>query len=374
MVYSDETIKLLCDQLQQGFKASVEIMYTNISERVRSLERENVELKIALEYAQKDINELKAKKSDKQDIYDLRLDLNKLESETQTGFEDCTKRSDELEDYTRIDNILIDGIAEDAGWENEEVTESKVHKMLRANMKMEKVGIEIAHRIGQRKEATAGETPKPRTIIAKVTHRRDRDAIMRNRVALTGSGIFINEDMCTNSYAKKMSQMPEFRAARKDGKTAFFRGTKLIVREKRTDSIDPESGGGNGGGFRGGRGGGSASSGRGGGGAFGGRGGRGTSGGRGGGPSGGRGGGASGGSRGGGASGGRGGGSASNGSRDGTPVDGGTAGDSPSDDSARGNPDDQTIDDESARVNQENQANAATPKENDYTSKLRNRT
>ena len=125
MTYTQETVNLLCDQLQKGFTSVVEVMFTTLSDRVKVLERENIELRIALEYAQKDIDILKVEKCSKEELAEVKLDLNDLELDVSDKYEKCTDRSDELENYTRIENILIDGIKEDEGWENEEVKSTK---------------------------------------------------------------------------------------------------------------------------------------------------------------------------------------------------------------------------------------------------------
>ena len=242
MSFTQETVNMMCDQLQKGFKAAVEIMFTSLSDRVRTLERENVELRIFLDTTQKELDILKHDKCSKEDLANMEIELNKLEFEVASNFEKCTNRSDQIEDYTRIENILIDGIKEDDGWENEEVTEAKVSKMLKDKLKMDDVKIEIAHRLGRRHAPAGDAPPKPRTIIAKLTHRRDRNAIMRSRMMLKNTKIFINEDMCSNSFNKKMDQMPKFRKARDEGKQAFFRGSELIIRDApRPPTLSTES-------------------------------------------------------------------------------------------------------------------------------------
>lgn len=48
----------------------------------------------------------------------------------------------------------------------------------------------------------------------------------------------MNEDLSSASLAKKNAQLPMFKQARAEGKIAFFRHTKLIVREI-TDAESP---------------------------------------------------------------------------------------------------------------------------------------
>ncbi|KAK4326288.1 hypothetical protein Pmani_003154 [Petrolisthes manimaculis] len=44
--------------------------------------------------------------------------------------------------------------------------------------------------------------------------------------------IFINEDLCQVSQEKKRSQLPLLRQAREDGKIAFYKHTKLIIKDR----------------------------------------------------------------------------------------------------------------------------------------------
>ena len=48
--------------------------------------------------------------------------------------------------------------------------------------------------------------------------------------------IFLNDDLCAASQAIKTSQMPLLKEAKAQGKMAYFRYTKLIIRERKTES------------------------------------------------------------------------------------------------------------------------------------------
>lgn len=57
---------------------------------------------------------------------------------------------------------------------------------------------------------------------------------MRSARKLRGTNIYINDDLCTASQAIKNAQMPQLKQARAQGKVAFFRYTRLIVRDSTT--------------------------------------------------------------------------------------------------------------------------------------------
>ena len=89
--------------------------------------------------------------------------------------------------------------------------------------------VERAHRVGPRRDA------KPRTIVARFSRYSDGVSVMRNASKLKGTNIFVNDDMCPALQAVKNGQMPLLRQAKAQGKIAFFRHTKLIVRERYND-------------------------------------------------------------------------------------------------------------------------------------------
>ncbi len=83
-------------------------------------------------------------------------------------------------------------------------------------MKLINLDIERAHRIGQR------DNNRPRTIIARFTHFRQREDVLRNAFKLKGTRVFVNEDLCPASQEKIKAQLPLYKQARAEGKVAFF--------------------------------------------------------------------------------------------------------------------------------------------------------
>ena len=90
--------------------------------------------------------------------------------------------------------------------------------------------LERAHRVRPRREG------KPRPIVARFLRYSDREAVIRNGRKLRGTNIFVNEDLCAASQAIKSSQFPLLKQAGAQGKIAFFRHTKLIIRERNEDN------------------------------------------------------------------------------------------------------------------------------------------
>ena len=60
----------------------------------------------------------------------------------------------------------------------------------------------------------------------------DYEAVIRNSKKLKGTEIYINEYLCAASRDLRKSQFPILKKAREEEKTAFFKHTKLIVKER----------------------------------------------------------------------------------------------------------------------------------------------
>lgn len=86
--------------------------------------------------------------------------------------------------------------------------------------------IESAFRVGR-----PGGT-KPRGIIATFGTYLNRQAALRNSNKLRGTGIYVSEDLCAASQEEKIRQMPRYKQAREEGKVAFFRGSKLFIKDR----------------------------------------------------------------------------------------------------------------------------------------------
>ncbi|MPD00166.1 hypothetical protein E2C01_095622 [Portunus trituberculatus] len=110
--------------------------------------------------------------------------------------------------------------------ESWEQTCVKVKKLIEEKLQWPDIQLERAHRVGLR------NNQRCRPVIARFTKFADREAVMRNDTKLRGTRIFINEDLCAASQSVRKAQLPLLKQARSEGKTAYFRHTKLIIKKK----------------------------------------------------------------------------------------------------------------------------------------------
>ncbi len=140
-------------------------------------------------------------------------------------------RANYQEDYNRRNNLQIVGVEEPSEGETWEQTAVKVSELLTNKLELPNIELERAHRVGQR------DAHRHRTIVARFTRYGDREAVMRNVTKLKGTRIYITEDLCPASQNIRKAQIPAMKQAKSEGKVAYFRHTKLIIKER------PNSGG-----------------------------------------------------------------------------------------------------------------------------------
>ncbi|KAK3863123.1 hypothetical protein Pcinc_031065 [Petrolisthes cinctipes] len=95
--------------------------------------------------------------------------------------------------------------------------------------------LERAHRTGQ------ANPSRQRTIVARFEKFGDRETVLRNARKLKGTGIYINEDPCQASQEIRNKQLPLLKEAKNQGKIAFFKYTKLIIKKRTTQRPETAS-------------------------------------------------------------------------------------------------------------------------------------
>lgn len=132
---------------------------------------------------------------------------------------------DYMENQSRRNNILVDGIADEWG-ENREASENKIKTMQEKNLGMNSkiMDIECAHRVGQ-----FLQHGRPRPIIVK--RFKDRQSILSVARTLKGTNIFVNEDF-SDIKRRRRDLLPELKAARDGGDNASLRYDKLVIKPR----------------------------------------------------------------------------------------------------------------------------------------------
>lgn len=217
-----DAVKLLLEAHERAFKSALEVVVDQLKEKIQKTEGTVTDLIKSLEFSQSEIVDLKNQvkvlqqsNTEKQKcIEGLRSTINELQ-----------QRVNYQEDYSRRNNIRITGLQEQRG-ETWEQTCNSVSKLLEETLQLPSLRLERAHRVGPINPS------RPRTIVARFEKYGDREAVSRNARKLKGTGIYIDDDLCSASQELKRNQLPLLKQARQDGKIAYFRHTKLIIRDR----------------------------------------------------------------------------------------------------------------------------------------------
>lgn len=218
-----DAFKLLLESQDRAFRSAMDVVIEQLKGRIQITEGTITDLIKSLEYSQAEIVDLRN---------EVKV-LKKTDSEKQVEI-DCLKskitemqhRLNFQEDYSRRNNLRITGFHEQPGGETWEETSTNVTKLLEEKLQLPPMKLERAHRVG-----TSNPT-RPRTIVARFEKFGDREAVMRNARKLKGTGIFIDDDLCSHSQEIKRNQIPLLKQARQEGKIAYFKYTRLIIRDR----------------------------------------------------------------------------------------------------------------------------------------------
>ncbi|KAK3868779.1 hypothetical protein Pcinc_025817 [Petrolisthes cinctipes] len=203
----------MLESQERAYKTALEMVVNQMNDQIKKLEGKFSDLTVSLEFTQREVDEL----------------ISDIKEQTKSSHEkikQLEERINHQEDYIRKKNVRISGVEERDGNETWEQSVKTVTSMLQDKLQLEGLELERAHRVGARQDAN------PRTIVARFSRYCDREAAMRNARKLKGTNIFLDDDLCPASQAIKNAQMPQLKQAKAQGKIAFFRHTKLIIRER----------------------------------------------------------------------------------------------------------------------------------------------
>ena len=140
----------------------------------------------------------------KKESEDQKQDIERLQYALEDSDRAFYGRSNELEQYSRRNNIRIWGIPEAEGEEDAQATIDRVVKVLNEKLgaKLTSYDIDIAHRIGKKKKIKKSG----RCIIVKFLSRMSKIKCLKDRkTRLKGTNIFIQEDLTNLNYSVYMA-------------------------------------------------------------------------------------------------------------------------------------------------------------------------
>ena len=201
--------------------------------RILSMETTISDLTKSLEFTQAEVHDIKREAENfKRSNSDNEAKLQDSENKIM----DLEERFNYQEDYSRRNNLCISGLEEPLNNETWEQTSARVSELFLNKLQLPIMNLERAHRVGP------VSMSRPRTVVVRFERFGDREAVLRNARKLKGTRVFINEDLCAASQAKKQSQFPLMKKARSQGKIAYFKYTRLIIKDRMGQQSNGASG------------------------------------------------------------------------------------------------------------------------------------
>ena len=169
------------DELLNSVYKRLEILEGRLFER----DEENDRLQKSVENMTKTID------SQKELIEQQKAENKKLKDEIGAVNIEMEAKLNDLEQYSRKNNIRISGLTETGSETAEAATEKVIEKLNEKipDLNLQLHHIDVAHRVGDKKKG------RHRQIIVKLNSRMKRDEILKNRRLFKGTNIFICEDL-----------------------------------------------------------------------------------------------------------------------------------------------------------------------------------
>ena len=139
---------------------------------------------------------------------------------------DTSKRLIELENRSMRDNLVFTGIPEVPNENTELIISDIVQKKMGIKSH---VNFERVHRMGKKN----ADARRPRAIVAKFSHFKDRETVRKNSNRLKGTKIGIHEQFGQETIDKRRVLMPRFKAARDQGQYSQLVVDSLIIENER---------------------------------------------------------------------------------------------------------------------------------------------
>ena len=213
-----EMLKVQESMLRTLFDSVVNSLNARIDDVLSSVSS----IKASLEYSQKEIEDLKPLEAKLDEAYET---VDKIVSDIKAQ----QLKTEYLENQSRRNNIRVNGIEESVKetWQD---SEEKVKMAVREKLGMD-ITIERAHRVEKR----GGKAKKkgPRTIVCRLRDWKQREEVLRKARREKPEGLFISEDLAFETLQKREPLVPKLKAAKAEGKIAYFVLDKLIIREPR---------------------------------------------------------------------------------------------------------------------------------------------
>jgi hypothetical protein len=234
-------IEMLMQQNQNTVKDFVQILFNSLKTEISDLRKENIDMKQSLEFTQAELRAAQEKISVNSGNSEHSINTGTV-TRSDFNIDALSERVRYLEDYSRRQNILVDGIPEGVN-ENNENLQVAVRGLFVGKMQVNP-DIEHVNRIGSADNRTAD---RPRPIIVRFKSFTDRQSCLRSATSLKGTNIFLNDDVSRATQEIRRGKLAELKQKRSQGLIAYFSGANIVTKPRGVtrDQVDQGLDGGN---------------------------------------------------------------------------------------------------------------------------------
>lgn len=190
----------MLDRQESSFLSFTKTMLDSVSTRIDGIIKDVQEVKTSLQFSQAQIDDLRVMEKK---VNSFEAQLQQLSSLcTDSEVNDLALKIDSLDNQSRRNNLIIDGLTQDNTFESWPDSDKKVREFFKDKLKIDPKSIEIerAHRIGNSKQ----QTTKPRPIVVKFLRYKDKELILtKAKTHLKNSGVYVNEDFSDRIRKKR---------------------------------------------------------------------------------------------------------------------------------------------------------------------------
>ena len=191
-------------------KASLEQTETVLEEKVAKAKKK-------VEKPQEQINEL----------WDYQVDPERLEF--------TERKIVDLENQSRRNNLRLDGKSEKKN-ETWDECEQDVQSLIKDKLRIgENMVIERVHRI--KKKGNSENLGKPRTIVCRLLHYKDKAKILTNAKKLKDKYVFINEDFSYETMELRKEVWEKIKKHRTEAKVAYLHYRTVVVTRRNNQDL-----------------------------------------------------------------------------------------------------------------------------------------
>ena len=225
----------MLNRQESNFMSFTKMILESTTTRIDGIMKEVREIKSSLQFSQAQIDDLR----------DMEKKVGSFESQLQSLSSQCVNseikdiisKIDYVENQSRRNNVIIDGLMQDTAHEPWSDTEQKVREFFNNKLKIDPKTIEIerAHRTGNVKQNSG----KARPIVVKFLRYKDKELILaKARAHLKNTTIYVNEDFSDLLRKKRADLIPAMKQAREQGNYAVINYDRLIVKPRKPQTTE----------------------------------------------------------------------------------------------------------------------------------------